>query len=88
MTVLVCKLTYHLNVFLFQALEKELCTLICEGTLHWRHKQMAIGMMLSIIVEDHIQPPEVVDMWLQVHIRSTLNIFQRVSSIKKTCFIK
>jgi hypothetical protein len=28
--------------------------------------QMAIGMMLSIIVEDHIPPLEVVDMWLQV----------------------
>jgi len=27
---------------------------------------MAIGMMLSIIVEDHIPPLEVVDMWLQV----------------------
>ena len=45
----------------------ELCNLICEGKLHWRHKQMAIGMMLSIIVETHIPPKEVVEMWLQVY---------------------
>jgi hypothetical protein len=74
-----------ISMLLFQALEKELCSLICEGTLHWRHKQMAIGMMLSIIVEDHIQPPEVVDMWLQVYFYRYIHHFD---IYEKTWFIK
>ena len=31
---------------------------------------MAIGMLLSIIVEDHIPTQEVVDIWLQVSWKS------------------
>ena len=61
--------SFSVTVTSFQALESELCSLVRDGNLHWRHKQMAIGMMLSIIVQGHVPSQEVVDIWLQVSLR-------------------
>ena len=48
----------------FLQLEKRLCELLQGGNLHWRHTQMAIGMLLSLIVDGHIPPKFVVELWL------------------------
>ena len=34
----------------FVQLEKEICQLILRGNLHWRHFEMAVGMLFSLIV--------------------------------------
>ncbi len=50
----------------FQAFELQVCQFVCEGNLHWRHKQMALGLMFTTLVSGHVPPQEVVEMWLQV----------------------
>lgn len=73
-------------------LELELCRLVREGNLHWRHKQMAVGMLLTILVEDHIPPQEVVDMWLQCQIDDDRTVrmvsFQALECVLKICKVQ
>ena len=49
----------------FVKLEKSLSDLIQGGTLHWRHHQMAIGMLLTLLVRDSRPTAQVVNLWLE-----------------------
>jgi len=48
------------------ALETSLRQLVVGKGLHWRHKQMAVGMLLSMVTFDHTPSHNQVDMWLKL----------------------
>lgn len=58
----------------FLALESELCSLVTSGSLHWRHAQMAIGMLYTLTVPDHCPPPNVLQLWMNCLIHDDRNI--------------
>ena len=58
----------------FLQMEKRLCDLVQSGNLHWRHHQMAIGMMLTMLVSDHKPPANVVNMWLECLLHDDITI--------------
>ena len=41
------------NQVYYQELEGKLVQLVGSKTLHWRHQEMAVGMLLSMITYDH-----------------------------------
>ena len=49
----------------FLTLESKLIELLQSGTLHWRHYQMAIGMMLTMMLADHHPTAKLMDMWME-----------------------
>jgi hypothetical protein len=71
----------------FLQLQSKLCELVRSKKLHWRHEQMAYGMMLLLLVQNYLPPEEVVEMWLQAlinHDRSMrLVAFQALEGILK-----
>ena len=58
----------------FLALEEELCSLVVSGNLHWRHSQMAIGMLYTLTVPDHCPPRKVLQLWMRCLIHDDRNI--------------
>ena len=48
----------------FLALECQLLDLIQGGTLHWRHYQMAVGMLLTMMLADHQPSERLINLWL------------------------
>ena len=69
----------------FLAMQNELCTLVQSGTLHWRHHQMAIGMLLTMLVADSEPSANVVNLWLEALLHDDVTIrfiaFQVPSSL-------
>ena len=72
----------------FISLENELCSLVNSGNLHWRHTQMAIGMLYTLTVPLHYPPPTVLELWMSCLIHDDRNIrsvaIQAVESILKS----
>lgn len=58
----------------FLKIEKQLCELVKSGNLHWRHFQMAIGMLLSSVVPGYEPSKEVVEMWLDCLLNDDITI--------------
>ena len=58
----------------FLKLEKKLCDLVQSGNLHWRHHQMAIGMLLTMLVSQCKPPENVIDMWLDCLLHDDITI--------------
>ena len=58
----------------FLQMEKRLCDLVQGGNLHWRHHQMAIGMLLTMMVSDHKPPENVVNMWMECLLHDDITI--------------
>ena len=71
----------------FIALEKELCSLVTSGNLHWRHNQMAIGMLYTLTVPYHNPPSEILHLWMNSLIHDDRNIrsvaLQAIESVLK-----
>ena len=76
----------------FLKLEKRLCDLLRSGKLHWRHSQMAIGMLLSLMVEDHVPPKFIVELWLDCLLNDERKIrlmsLQAIECVLKICKVK
>ena len=49
----------------FVKLESELCKLVQSKDLHWRHHQMALGMLLTMLRSGHKPSAEILDLWLE-----------------------
>ena len=58
----------------FLKLESELCELVQSGNLHWRHQQMALGMLLTMICSGHKPSVTTLDLWLECLIHDDRNI--------------
>ena len=71
----------------FVRLEKDICQLILHGNLHWRHFEMAVGMLFSIIVPGYRATEDAMKIWLDCLIHDDRNIrlvaFQAVECIIK-----
>jgi len=50
----------------YQALETSLVGLVTGKSLHWRHEEMAVGMLLSMITYDHTPSLATTSMWLSL----------------------
>ena len=78
----------------FLTLESQLIELLQSGTLHWRHYQMAIGMLLTMMLADHQPTAKLMDMWMEnlLHDDITIRfvafqvIFRHFSVQKINCF--
>ena len=68
------KLPMHNTYEEFLTLESELCELVQSGNLHWRHQQMALGMLLSMICSGHKPSVTTLDLWLECLIHDDRNI--------------
>ena len=58
----------------FLKLEAQLCELVQSGNLHWRHYQMAIGMLLTMMLPDHQPSAKVMDLWLECLLHDDITI--------------
>ena len=58
----------------FLKLEAQLCELVQSGNLHWRHYQMAIGMLLTMMLPDHKPSAKVMDLWLECLLHDDITI--------------
>jgi len=58
----------------FQELETKIVGLVSNKTLHWRHHEMAVGMLLSMITYDHTPTRETTSLWLQLLLDDQRNI--------------
>ena len=58
----------------YLAMQNELCALVQGGTLHWRHHQMAIGMLLTMLVADSEPNANVVNLWLEALLHDDVTI--------------
>ena len=71
----------------FIFLENELCSLVKSGSLHWRHTQMAIGMLYTLTVPEHNPPSDVLNLWMMCLIHDDRSIrsvaLQAIESILK-----
>ena len=71
----------------FLSLENELCSLVKSGSLHWRHNQMAIGMLYTLTVPGHNPPSDVLDLWMRCLIHDDRSIrsvaIQAIESVLK-----
>ena len=67
----------------FLETEKRLCDLVRSGNLHWRHHQMAIGMLLTLLVNEHKPPENVVNMWLDCMLHDDVTIRAIAFQVKK-----
>ena len=74
----------------YLSLEKQLVKLVNGGTLHWRHYQMAIGMLLSLVNSTHVPFTETINLWLEALVHDDRMIrlvaFQAVEAILKGQF--
>jgi len=50
----------------YQELEANLVQLVGSKTLHWRHEEMAVGMLLSMITYDHSPSLATTSLWLSL----------------------
>ena len=50
----------------YQALETALVGLVEGKALHWRHEEMAVGMLLSMITYDTSPSPKSTSLWLSL----------------------
>ena len=50
----------------YQKLEGRLVQLVDSKTLHWRHQEMAVGMLLSMITYDHTPSLSTTSLWLSL----------------------
>jgi len=50
----------------YQELEARLVQLVESKTLHWRHQEMAVGMLLSMITYDHTPSLPTTSLWLSL----------------------
>lgn len=50
----------------YQELESRLVQLVGGKTLHWRHQEMAVGMLLSMITYDHTPSLPTTSLWLSL----------------------
>jgi len=50
----------------YQQLETRLVQLVGGKTLHWRHQEMAVGMLLSMITYDHTPSLPTTSLWLSL----------------------
>ena len=73
----------------FLKLEAELCDLILNGNLHWRHYEMAVGMLYSVIVPGYQVSHQALKVWLNCLTHDDRNIrfvaFQAVECLLKMC---
>lgn len=77
----------------FLKLERALTDLISgasiEEQLHWRHYNMAMGMLLTILCPDYEPADETVDIWLQsmVHDDRAIRMLGIQVKIRSTFFL-
>ena len=50
----------------YQVLEAGLVRLLSSNTLHWRHQEMGVGMLLSMTSYDHTPAPATARLWLSL----------------------
>ena len=50
----------------YQELEGRLVQLLSSNTLHWRHQEMGVGMLLSMITYDHTSSLNTTQLWLSL----------------------
>ena len=50
----------------YQELEGRLVQLLSSNTLHWRHQEMGVGMLLSMITYDHTPSLDTTQLWLSL----------------------
>ena len=50
----------------YQQLETNLIALLSSNTLHWRHQEMGVGMLLTMITYDHTPSPPSTQLWLSL----------------------
>ena len=65
----------------YKALETELVDLVEGQALHWRHKEMAVGMLLSMITYDNPPSPRSTALWLDLLLRPRINQVHGIPSI-------
>ena len=69
----------------YQELEVRLVELVSSKTLHWRHEEMAVGMLLSMITYDHTPTMPTTSLWLSMLISDQRTIrlmaYQALESI-------
>ena len=70
------KCSYFVDTFYLQALEARLVRLLSSNTLHWRHQEMGVGMLLSMTSYDHAPAPATARLWLSLLVseRRTLRL--------------
>ena len=50
----------------YQQLEAGLVRLLSSNTLHWRHQEMGVGMLLSMTTHDHTPTLDTAQLWLSL----------------------
>ena len=50
----------------YQELETKLVKLVESNNLHWRHQEMGVGMLLSMIIYDHSPSLDTTQLWLSL----------------------
>ena len=50
----------------FQELEGKLVMLLSSNSLHWRHQEMGVGMLLSMITYDYTPSLDTTQLWLSL----------------------
>ena len=76
----------------YKALETELVDLVEGHALHWRHKEMAVGMLLSMITYDNPPSPRSTALWLDLLLSDQKSIrsmaYQALEGILKLSKVK
>ena len=70
----------------FLKLESELCKLVQSKDLHWRHHQMALGILLTMICSGHKPSVEILDLWLECLIHDDKTIRGMAFQVFKSLF--
>ena len=50
----------------YRELETKLVKLVESNNLHWRHQEMGVGMLLSMIIYDHSPSLDTTQLWLSL----------------------
>ena len=50
----------------YQELEGKLVMLLSSNSLHWRHQEMGVGMLLSMITYDYTPSLDTTQLWLSL----------------------
>ena len=58
----------------YQELEGRLVQLLSSNTLHWRHQEMGVGMLLTMITYDHTPNLDTTQLWLSLLVSDTRNL--------------
>ena len=76
----------------YKALETELVDLVEGQALHWRHKEMAVGMLLSMVTYDNPPSPRSTALWLDLLLSDQESIrsmaYQALEGILKLSKVK